>query len=102
CTLSNYTCLLSLHDALPILAQRLDSSFKNFCFSYEDDEGASAGSRRRLSPKAPQLVPAEVANEKNKLLPSDYFRKNFYWTIETEDRKSTRLNSSHQIISYAV
>jgi predicted TIM-barrel fold metal-dependent hydrolase len=67
------------------LAQRLDASFKNFTFSYEDDEGASAGSRRRLSPKAPQLVPAEVANEKNKLLPSDYFRNNFYWTIETEE-----------------
>src|SRR6266545_6479485 len=67
------------------LAQRLDASFKNFTFSYEDDESASAGSRRRLNPKAPQLVPAEVANEKNKLLPSDYFRNNFYWTIETEE-----------------
>ena len=38
-----------------------------------------------LSPKAPQLVPPGVADEKNMLAPSDYFRKNFYWTIETEE-----------------
>jgi len=67
------------------LAHRLDTVFKNVTLSYEDDEGATAGSKRRLSPKAPQLVPPEVANEKNKLPPSDYFRNNFYWTIETEE-----------------
>jgi predicted TIM-barrel fold metal-dependent hydrolase len=67
------------------LAQRLDAVFKQTTFSYEDDEGATAGSKRRLSPKAPQLVPAEVANEKNKRPPSEYFRNNFYWTIETEE-----------------
>lgn len=67
------------------LAQRLDTVFKNVTLSYEDDEGATAGSKRRLSPKAPQLVPPEVANEKNKLPPSQYFRNNFYWTIETEE-----------------
>ncbi len=67
------------------LAQRLDAAFKQTTFSYEDDEGATAGSKRRLSPKAPQLVPAEVANEKNKRPPSEYFRNNFYWTIETEE-----------------
>jgi len=67
------------------LAQRLDTVFKNTTLSYEDDEGATAGSKRRLSPKAPQLVPPEVANEKNKLPPSHYFKNNFYWTIETEE-----------------
>ena len=67
------------------LAQRLNSAFKNETLSYEDDEGATAGSRRRLSPKAPQLVPPEVADEKNKLPPSHYFKNNFYWTIETEE-----------------
>jgi len=71
--------------AIKSLAQRLDTVFKNVTLSYEDDEGATAGSKRRLSPKAPQLVPAEVANEKNKLSPSHYFRNNFYWTIETEE-----------------
>ena len=67
------------------LAQRLDAGFKQTSPSYEDDEGAAAGSRRRLSPKAPQLVPPGTANEKNKLPPSHYFRNNFYWTIETEE-----------------
>jgi predicted TIM-barrel fold metal-dependent hydrolase len=67
------------------LAKRLDAAFKQTTFSYEDDEGATAGSKRRLSPKAPQLVPPEVAREKNKLPPSHYFRENFYWTIETEE-----------------
>lgn len=67
------------------LTQRLDAAFKQTTFSYEDDEGATAGSKRRLSPKAPQLVAADVANEKNQRLPSDYFRNNFYWTIETEE-----------------
>jgi len=71
--------------AIKSLAQRLDAAFKQTTLNYEDDEGATAGSKRRLSPKAPQLVPPEVANEKNKLLPSDYFRNNFYWTIETEE-----------------
>jgi predicted TIM-barrel fold metal-dependent hydrolase len=70
---------------IKLLAQRLDAAFKNFRFSFEDDEAATAGSRRRLSPKAPQLVPPEVANEKNKLPPSHYFKNNFYWTIETEE-----------------
>lgn len=70
---------------IPSLARRLDAVFKNVTLSYEDDEGATAGSKRRLSPKAPQLVPPEVANEKNKLPPSRYFRSNFYWTIETEE-----------------
>jgi predicted TIM-barrel fold metal-dependent hydrolase len=71
--------------AIRSLAQRLDGAFNNSSSSYEDDEGATTGSRRRLSPKAPQLVPPEVANEKNKLPPSHYFRNNFYWTIETEE-----------------
>ena len=67
------------------LAHRLDANFKQATFNYEDDEGASAGSRRRLSPKAPQLVPPGVADEKNRLAPREYFTKNFYWTIETEE-----------------
>jgi predicted TIM-barrel fold metal-dependent hydrolase len=67
------------------IAQRLDAAFNQTSLSYEDDEGAAVGSRRRLSPKAPQLVPPGTANEKNKLPPSHYFRNNFYWTIETEE-----------------
>jgi len=71
--------------AIKSLARRLDENFRQTILNYEDDEGAATGSRRRLSPKAPQLVPPEVANEKNKLSPSHYFKNNFYWTIETEE-----------------
>ncbi|MGH7772762.1 MAG: amidohydrolase family protein [Candidatus Binatia bacterium] len=67
------------------LTQRMDANFKQVTVSYEDDEATASGSRRRLGPKAPQLVPAHVANEKNKLPPSYYFKNNFYWTIETEE-----------------
>lgn len=67
------------------LAQRLDGNFKSTALNYEDDEGATAGSRRRLSPKGPQLVAPGVANEKNKRRPGEYFNENFYWTIETEE-----------------
>ena len=35
--------------------------------------------------RAKQVVPPEVSSEKNKLPPSDYFRRNFYFTIETEE-----------------
>jgi predicted TIM-barrel fold metal-dependent hydrolase len=71
--------------AIRSLAQCLDASFKQATPSYEDDESASSGSRRRLNPRARQLVPPGVADEKNKLPPSHYFRNNFYWTIETEE-----------------
>jgi uncharacterized protein len=71
------------------LAQRLDENYRQTILNYEDDEGVATGSRRRLSPKAPQLVPPGVANEKNKLPPSHYFRNNFYWTIETEEPELT-------------
>ena len=71
--------------AIKSLAQRLDASFKQVTLGYEDDEAATGGSRRRLSPKAPQLVPPGVADEKNKLPASHYFRNNFFWTIETEE-----------------
>ena len=73
--------------AIKPLAQRLDSAFKKTTTSYEDDEARSRSSRRRLSPKAPQLVPLGVADEKNKLVPSHYFRNNFYWTVETEEQE---------------
>ena len=34
---------------------------------------------------AEQVVAPEVSSEKNKLPPSHYFRRNFYFTIETEE-----------------
>jgi predicted TIM-barrel fold metal-dependent hydrolase len=35
--------------------------------------------------RARQVVPPELSKEKNKLPPSHYFKKNFYFTIETEE-----------------
>lgn len=67
------------------LAQRLDEQFKHVPVSYEEDEGATAVSRRKLNSRAPQLVSPEEAKEKNARAPSEYFRRNFYWTIETEE-----------------
>src|SRR5258708_20415242 len=61
---------LSLHDALPILADPLDGWY---------------------------YLKAVDVNED--LLFSNYAEQVF---VDIQDRKSTRLNSSHQIISYAV
>lgn len=67
------------------LMQRLDDRYKRIEISYEEDEGVTAVARRKLSSKAPQLVPPEIVKEKNKHYPSHYFRNNFWWTIETEE-----------------
>jgi predicted TIM-barrel fold metal-dependent hydrolase len=73
--------------AAPIkqLIQRLASPYGNARVTYEDDEGPSAASRRTQGSTLPRLVPADVAREKNADLPSSYFRRNFFWTIETEE-----------------
>lgn len=67
------------------LAKRLDAWSEHKTPRYHEDEGASALSRRKSFNKVPHLVPPEVAKEKNKRQPSDYFRTNLYWTIETEE-----------------
>jgi predicted TIM-barrel fold metal-dependent hydrolase len=66
------------------LAQRLDARFQHIPIRY-DEEGFTAPSRRKESFKEFQAVPPTVLREKNKLLPSHYFRNNFHWTIETEE-----------------
>ncbi len=88
--LDRYPALRLIHAemgarAIKSTAQRMDSVFRRARVDYEDDEGGSAASRRVLSPRAPQLVAPGVASEKNKTLPSDYFKNNFHWTIETEE-----------------
>ena len=67
------------------LAQSLDARFKHIASSYEEEEGATAVSRRKPVSKTPQLVPPDEAKEKNQLPPSHYFKHNFWWTIETEE-----------------
>src|SRR5436305_3730662 len=66
---------LSLHDALPICRVAPDDVFAFRCVSFFHAAGAAA-----------QSAPAGTRDGKN----------------ETQDRKSTRLNSSHVRISYAV
>lgn len=67
------------------LVQTLDARFTHIASSYEEEEGATAVSRRKPVSKTPQLVPPEEAKEKNQLPPSHYFKQNFWWTIETEE-----------------
>src|SRR5438034_2555403 len=71
---------LSLHDALPIW--RLERALK----VVEEDNTCSADSERE-----DQLA--------DLVLP---FGKNLRFNLFPGDRKSTRLNSSHTVISYAV
>jgi predicted TIM-barrel fold metal-dependent hydrolase len=66
------------------LLQRMDRSFERPPVNY-DDENPTPRGRRRVQERAKQVVPPEVSSEKNKLPPSHYFRKNFYFTIETEE-----------------
>jgi predicted TIM-barrel fold metal-dependent hydrolase len=67
------------------LCQKLDAAHQRLAASYEDDEGPNPVTRRARTSFFPQLVPPEEAAAKNKRLPSEYFRTNFYWTIETEE-----------------
>lgn len=67
------------------LAQSLDARFKHIASSYEEEEGATAVSRRKQVSRVPQLVAPDEAKEKNQLPPSHYFKNNFWWTIETEE-----------------
>src|SRR5258708_13723129 len=70
---------LSLHDALPILPVRDPLAGPG--------HGAGVRPQGHILPRSGQLVGGGMGK----------FR-----TIRFQDRKSTRLNSSHQIISYAV
>src|SRR5258708_33792770 len=47
-------------------------------------------------------TPARILRSSPETLKSNLRRRSSTLTISTRDRKSTRLNSSHQIISYAV
>src|SRR5207244_12912125 len=87
------TTTLSLHDALPILHSHSDWTL------LEDGDAQS---------KIRQGVTTEIIGESSsagpfqgKLKPRTVSVKNESIEIRA-DRKSTRLNSSHQIISYAV
>jgi predicted TIM-barrel fold metal-dependent hydrolase len=71
-------------DWIKSLVQRLDRIFDKPPVNYED-ENPVPRSRRRVQARARQVIPPELSKEKNKLPPSHYFKKNFYFTIETEE-----------------
>src|SRR5699024_11729917 len=88
---------LSLHDALPILSDKV----KKFPITY---------SQRRKNMMGPLHVECQVSgrylqfHEKSDIVQGGEFITVdvMPMQIEDEDRKSTRLNSSHVSISYAV
>src|SRR5256885_5783740 len=73
---------LSLHDALPIL-DSLETIIESACKAYNEKITDSSYQVMPLNKCRRQYVPVVTANG-------------------GEDRKSTRLNSSHLVISYAV
>src|SRR5438034_8524117 len=78
---------LSLHDALPISARERDLAGELGMAEVDariDDADQDGLQRRQRRPEVEGVVTCEVP------------------LLRDEDRKSTRLNSSHTVISYAV
>src|SRR5207244_13307453 len=82
---------LSLHDALPIS-------------SVETADSAAKPVEKLPMPPPSTRPPVKIAaGEESKAMPASLIAKTETARSEVKsDRKSTRLNSSHQIISYAV
>jgi predicted TIM-barrel fold metal-dependent hydrolase len=66
------------------MVEKLDASFAQPPVNYID-ENPLPRSRRKLPARAKKLIPPELAEERNKLPPSHYFRNNLLFTIETEE-----------------
>jgi predicted TIM-barrel fold metal-dependent hydrolase len=72
------------------LAEKLDAAYEHAPVDYDAEE-ATARFHRRVVPGAERSTagkrrtPLQVFEPKNKRVPSDYFRKNFFFTIETEE-----------------
>src|SRR5699024_12424054 len=88
------TYTLSLHDALPIFQANPQQACA-LCFNEQLDD---------LNKKLIEDYEAKVEeeNKASKKSESDIKAENSSDSDATEDRKSTRLNSSHVSISYAV
>src|SRR4029453_11565184 len=64
--------------------QRMDRQFERPPVNYDDENPTPRGKRRGQARPKP-AVPPQVSAEKKKFPGSKYFRKNFYFTIETEE-----------------
>src|SRR5207244_11455211 len=93
---------LSLHDALPIWPSRRRSERKP-CIASAECEGASGAYRARTLDVSKSGAVLDIRDTRFLDISADSSLLAFASKAFQElDRKSTRLNSSHQIISYAV
>src|SRR5207244_13063231 len=96
------TSPLSLHDALPIFAELLEAGEGGPRDAYPSRVAVVDEDRRRARlvvevGRQPADVPAVAHRQQRQHRDLRVLRR----VQRAEDRKSTRLNSSHQIISYA-
>ncbi|MGE3927952.1 MAG: amidohydrolase family protein, partial [Lautropia sp.] len=66
------------------LLKRFDTAFESPPVDYDAEDAATVFNMRRLT-SGKRLVPFDVYKAKNKERPSDYFRRNFLFTIEPEE-----------------
>src|SRR5205807_10396067 len=86
---------LSLHDALPIWTSRWVCSVSSRTQAAAILSGSRGGTTIPVSPIASDTPPTSVATQGRPQVMASI-------TVYGKDRKSTRLNSSHLVISYAV
>ena len=69
------------------LLERFDSAFKDPPLDYDDEEASPRYNRHIEMLNGRRMTSPEVYRHKNKLLPSEYFKKNMLFTIETEEEE---------------
>src|SRR5207244_11056913 len=99
------TRTLSLHDALPISCSNNRGTRRHFGGAREpwQSPGGSKASTSRTA-TARFCVPVSwgrATREAAQQIGRAHVTATYPWSSASRDRKSTRLNSSHQIISYA-
>jgi predicted TIM-barrel fold metal-dependent hydrolase len=66
------------------LVERLDAAFEQTPVDYDAEDGAAVFNMRRLT-FGKRVVPIKEYRAKNRRAPSSYFRRNIFFTIETEE-----------------
>ena len=68
------------------LVSHLNAWFDNSVVDYESEDAAPRFNYRKLA-GGKRIVSADDYKSKNKMSPDHYFKKNFFFTIETEERE---------------